>query len=270
MQRPGRKQPPVHVLPQAVARTLMHQMEERKRSEYEGQQAGVPGMGQPPVLAHQPAGIVVGDLLHPAFTTTERLFRVLPEEGWFDPALINPQHPVQFQLLSFRVPEGQAFWLFDYEFAVMRPSGIDPGDFFRAEDSRFSNQMGFDLTINSYRDANLVFGLDPAPVPVGRQEYEPPIGSLQRQPPQAFNRAAANSFAATAGPGTSLLPVRPNVVGPRGRSFTYVVGENAEVALNTVIFRPLRSNVSAIEGRLAGYLIHTNVSEALLQRVRPR
>lgn len=269
MQGRGRK-PPVHVLPHAVARTLLHQMEERKRSEWEGQQAGVPGMGQPPVLAHQPAGMVIGDLLHPAFTTCERLARILPEDTWFDPSAVSPGQPVQFQILSFRVPIGQAFWLFDYEFAVMRPSGVDPGDFFRAEDSRFSNQMGFDLTINSYRDANLVFGLDPTPAPAGRQEYEPPIGSLQRQPPQAFARAQANSFAATAGPGTSLLPVRPNVVGPRRRSFTYVVGEETEVALNTVIFRALLSNISAIEGRLAGYLIHTNVSESLLNRVRPR
>ena len=82
--------------------------------------------------------------------------------------------------------------------------------------------------------------------------------------------SAARTFASTASPGTSLLPRRPGVQGPRGGPFTFVVDEGASIGLNVVIFNALTSPIAAIGGRLAGYLIHTNLSSALLQRVRPR
>lgn len=241
--------------------------QQRLATEFQGQQAGVPGFGVQPTLTHEPGGAVVHELLHPAFTIFERLERVLPDESWFDPDL-NPRSPQQFQLGSFKVPAGQALWLFDYQFQVYRPSGVDPGDFLPAAPGRFSNQMGFDVTVSGRREANLSYQLAPQAVSLTRQAFDPPTGFAARF--DQFNRAAAGTFASTASAGNSLLPVRENMMGPRGMPFTFVVSEGSEVALNVVIFNTVRAPIAAIEGRVAGYLLQTNASSSLLNRVRPQ
>jgi len=245
-------------------------------STFEGQQAGVPGMGSAPEVRHEPAGGVFTKFLHPAFTIMEFLRRSLPEEGWFDPG-VNPRNPIQFQLGSFQVPSGLALWLYDYEYKVFRPSGVDPGDFIPAEVGRYSNQIGFDVTLSGKRDAQLSIQLDPQTTSLSRQEFEQQGNtggaSIFGNPPtasSAFDRATANSFASTAGPGTSLLPNRPNKFGPRGGPWTLVADEGTRVALNVVIFNRIRSPLAAVEGRLGGYLIQRQVSSSLINRVRPR
>lgn len=286
----NRYKPPIRILPgnavHAAAAVLAREAhgeqaerDERLQSEFFGQQAGVPGMGDAPALYHEPgASVLAKKLLHPAFQIVEREYRALPEQGWFTPE-VNPKRPIEFQLGAFEVPRNQTLWLTDYQFQVFRPSGIDPGDFVVAAPGRFSNQMGFDISARGKRQSNISYQLDPQPVFVGRPEFQPAIN-----PPSGggfahgggggaadpFNNAAARTFGSTASPGTSLLPRRPNVQGPRGGPFTFVVGEGAAVSLNVVIFNALTSPIAAIGGRLAGYLLHTNLSSALLQRVRPR
>jgi hypothetical protein len=286
-----RYKPPFRVLPgNAVssaaaalvqeARGEHEEREERLQSEFFGQQAGVPGMGDAPALYHEPgASVLANKLLHPAFQIMEREFRALPEQGWFAPE-VNPKRPIEFQLGAYQVPRNQVLWLTDYQFQVFRPSGVDPGDFVVAAPGRFSNQMGFDISVRGKRQSNISYQLDPQPVFEGRPEFQPQItppsgGGFAGPGPgtgasDPFNNAAARTFASTASPGTSLLPRRPNVQGPRGGPFTFVIGESAAVGLNVVIFNSLTSPVAAIGGRVAGYLIHTNLSSALLQRVRPR
>lgn len=282
------KPPPIRVLPgnalRSAAAALVHeagseqaQRQEQLETEFFGQQAGVPGMGDAPSLYHEPgASVLANKLLHPAFQIVEREFRALPEQGWFTPD-VNPKRPIEFQLGAFEVPRNQDLWLTDYQFQVFRPSGVDPGDFVVAAPGRFSNQMGFDISVRGTRQSNISYQLDPQPVFVGRPEFQPqiaPSGGFAGPPPPGasdrFDNSAARTFASTASPGTSLLPRRPNVQGPRGGPFTFVVGEGASVSLNVVIFNALTSPIAAIGGRLAGYLLHTNLSSALLQRVRPR
>jgi hypothetical protein len=264
-----RQPPPFQVVPRQAARSLMREIQGRSESEYFGQEAGTPGQGEAPSLVQMPGGRTIDELLHPSFSIFEQLYRALPEEGWFDPN-VSPTSPVQFQLGAFEVPKNQALWLFDYEFSVFRPSGVDPGDFVEAARGRFSNVMGFDVTLSGQRKGNLSYQLDPAPVGLTRQEFEAPIGTSRPAAAAAFNRARANSFASTASPGTSLLPVRPNTQGPRGGPFTFIVGEGSQVALNCVIFNTVTAPLAAIQGRQAGYLVHQNLSESLLNRVRPR
>jgi hypothetical protein len=279
-----RYKPPFRVLPgnaaHAAARVLVEEAAgesaertERLQSEFFGQQAGVPGMGDAPALYHEPgASVLANKLLHPAFQIMEREFRALPEEGWFNPD-VSPKRPIEFQLGAFEVPRNQHLWLTDYQFQVFRPSGVDAGDFVVAAPGRFTNQMGFDVSVRGKRQSNISYQLDPQPVFEGRPEFQPQITPPRGRGPGAadpFNNAAARTFASTASPGTSLLPRRPNVQGPRGGPFTFVVGESAAISVNVVIFNTLTSPVAAIGGRLAGYLLQTNLSSALLQRVRPR
>jgi len=278
------KPPPIRVLPGnavrsaaaalvAEARGDTAKRQEQLATEFFGQQSGVPGMGDAPALYHEPgASVLANKLLHPAFQIMEREFRALPEEGWFNPD-VNPKRPIEFQLGSFEVPRNQHLWLTDYQFQVFRPSGVDPGDFVVAAPGRFSNQMGFDVSARGKRQSNISYQLDPQPVFQGRPEFQPAIpppsgrGAGAADP---FNNAAARTFASTASPGTSLLPRRPNVQGPRGGPFTFVVAEGSAISLNVVIFNSITSPIAAIGGRMAGYLLHTNLSSALLNRVRPR
>jgi hypothetical protein len=253
----------------AEARSEQQQRTERLRTEFFGQQAGVPGMGEAPTLTHEPgASVIAQKLLHPSFSIFEREFRSLPEQGWFS-SVVSASRPVEFQLGAFTVPKDQELWLTDYQFQVYRPSGLDPGDFVVAAPGRFSNQIGFDINVRGKRTSNISYQLDPQPVALGRADFGAPIGSDDPNP-GAFDSAAARSFASTTSAGTSLLPRRPNVQGPRGGPFTFVVGQGAAVSLNVVIFNSITSPLAAIGGRMAGWLLHTNLSSALIQRVRPR
>jgi len=250
------------------AQSEQTQRDSRQNSSTQGQQAGVAGMGPAPELFHQPGGNILLNLQHPAFTTVEKLFRAQPEEGWFDPDL-SPESPVFFQLGAYKVPKGMTLWLFDYEGTVYRPSGVDPGDFIEAERGRFSNQLGFDLTIEGNRQGDISYQLIPQPVQVGNMSFDPPIGD-PRQPANVFNRASSGSFASTAGVGTSLMPPRRAVQGAEGMPFTFIVGQGASVEITCVIFNTVRSPLAAIQGRLAGYTINNQFSSALLNRMRPR
>ena len=235
-----------------------------------GQEAGPPGQGPEPRLVHQPGADLLNQVQHPAFTTVEHLFRVLPEGSWFSPT-VNPRKPRQFNLGTFQVPEKQIFLVFDYEFTPLRLSGVDPFDFVAAENRRFTGVMGFDINLgNSRRPSNLSMQLDPAPTSLTGQSFKSPALTSQRATQSEFDSAAANSFGSVAGQGKTLLPVRPEVQGPRGAPFTMIAASGTNVVLNGVIFRRLTTPLGAIEARVAGYQINQTAMQSLLQRVRPR
>jgi hypothetical protein len=231
-----------------------------------GQDIGVPGTGvREPLPVHEPGGDLITSLQHPQFVVFEELYRVLPDDSWFQ-AAVSPNQPIQFELGSFTVPDGQQLWVFDYEFSVYRPSGSDASDFVKAEAGRFAGVMGFDITINGRRPSHLLYQLDPVPVAVSRQSFQP-----QGQTNNAdFVRSTSNSFAANASPALSLLPVRRAVQGAEGEPFTMIAKQGDKVALSCVIFRQVKSPIATIEGRHAGFLLQTNLAETLLNRMRPR
>jgi hypothetical protein len=215
----------------------------------------------------QPGGDVLKAYKAEDFTPWERLFRILPDEGWFSPR-VRPARPITVELGSYTVPAGRTLWLMDYSFSVYRPSGIDPGDFIRAEQGRFSNQLGFDLTVSGKRPSDIKYELDPHPDSPNRTAFAPVVAANQRA--GVFNRSAANAYAVTAGPGSSLLPVRRAVQGAEGHPFTMLVIANQVVALSLVIFNRLRAPLSAVEGRGGGYLLDQTLSNHLIRSVRPR
>lgn len=224
-------------------------------------------MGREPAVEHHPGGDLLMRVKHPAFDTVEHLFRVLPEDGWFSPA-ITPRNPVKFELGSFHVPQSQMFLICDYEFVPLIQSGVDSFDFRQAASYRFSGFMGFDLTVSGRRASDLFFQLDPAPTTGIRTAFIPPVIGM---PPQAvFNQAAANSFGSVAGAGNSLLPARPNVQGARGMPFTLIAMPGDAVALSVVIFRRVTAPLAAIQGSVSGYMINSTTMSALLERMRPR
>ena len=230
-----------------------------------GRDPGVGGEGSEPPIDHEPGGEALQQLLHPVFQTFEREYKALPEQAWFSSG-VSPDQPVQFDFgPAFTVPSGMQLWLLDYQFSVYRYSGIDAGDWVLAEPGRFSGVMGFDLTLTGRRQADIKMQLDPVDVSIPLALAGGPITA-----PGSFNSSAAQSFAATSGQGLSLLPVRREVVGPDGKPFTYVCREGDRVLLKGVIFWPVRSPIATIEARIAGYLLHTNLADSLINRMRPR
>jgi hypothetical protein len=237
------------------------------RSLERGQDVGVPGTDpfREPALVHEPGGDFIRELLHPQLVIFEELYRVLPDDAWFQPT-VSPAQPIQFELGSFTVPNGQQLWVYDYEFSVFRLSGMDAGDFVKAEAGRFAGVLGFDITVNGRRPAHLLYQLDPIPVPVTRQSFDPQNQSVAA----SFTRSSFNSFAANASPALSLLPVRRAVQGAEGAPFTLVAQQGDKVALSCVIFKQVKSPIATIEARHAGFLLQTNLAETLINRMRPR
>lgn len=232
-----------------------------------GSGGSVPGMGASPMLQHEPGGSVLRLFLHPAFQTLERLFRILPEESWFSNA-VRPNHPLQFPIGSFEVPPNMALWLFEYRFNIYRFSGVNAGDFVLAEEGRFGDAIGYDVTVSGRRPANVQYQLDPVQVSFSRPQFDSAIG--QPTSTAQFNRNASRNFAAVASPGLSLLPQRKEMMGPSNGPFTFVVKEGDTVNLNAVMWRPFQTPVACLEGKLAGYLMQIQVSEMLINRLRPR
>jgi hypothetical protein len=129
--------------------------------------------------------------------------------------------------------------------------------------------MGFDLNFGGARPQNVAYQLDPTPVTLQRDAFAARMGEAPATAGQ-FNTAAFTQFGVTAGPGTSLLPVRSDRLGARDAPFTFVVEENSNTVLNCVIFRTVTSPISWVQGRIGGYLIHRQLSSMLIQRDRPR
>lgn len=253
---------------------------------------------------HQPGGDLLAQLLHPSITVFEQMYRTSPTDAWFASS-VSGSSPVQFEIGSYRVPQGVCLWLQNYEFSVFRPSGQDAGDFVRAEDDRFSNTIGFDLTINGTRPGSIKFQLDPSPPSVGNSAFSGACAGSTVQPVNympAVSRTALGARRAkaqkasgslkmdlsplngsgcvnlsggqgssVASQGTSLLPPRRARQGaPAPNPFTFVVRESQALVLSCVIFRPLKTPIAFVQADIQGYLLQTNASEALLNRLRPR
>ena len=228
-----------------------------------------PGIN-PISAVHEPGGQWLQNLLHPSINVYEQENRVLPDDSWYDPG-VNPANPVQFEIFAYKVPSQMHLWIYDYEFAIFRLSGLEAGDIVQAEPGRFSSNMGFDITVNGIRTANLKYQLDPQATAVTRQSFNTQGTPSGPQPTTAqFNNGASASFASTASAGQSLLPVGRKVQGPEGQPWTWVAQQGETVALSCVIFRRIRSPIAAVSARLAGYLLQSNLSSALLDRMKER
>lgn len=216
----------------------------------------------------QPGGDLLLKLQPQGINTLEQMYRALPQDSWFDPN-VSPSRPLQFELGSFTVPASMDAWITFYEFQAFVQSGTDPGDFIPAAEGRFSNVLGFDITVDGRRFGNLLYQLDPVPVSPQRQTFDPPTGS-QQQPPNVFSRAQASSFAANASPALSLLPMRSAIQGDPAGPFTIVAKQKSKVALSCVIFNTIPVPLAAIQGRMCGYTLTSLKSDEYLKRMRAK
>lgn len=282
--RPTATRVPVHPLPFPPYRTPDDVRKEgpaRQEARFNrvgggaaGWRSPVPDTGGIIAPVHLPGGAVVTRALqHPTFTTVERLYRKLPEEGFYDDQL-SPNRPFTFELGSFQAPGNMTLWVTDLEFGMLRLSGADPGDFVYAEDGRFSGQLMFDVQVGSARPQDLGYQLDPGPI-VSESTYRHTDGrgaGPGRFPAAqaVFDERASQTFGATSGEGNSGLPVRSQPPGPRSGPFTLFVKPGQILSLRCTLFRPLQTPVAAFEGRFAGYQLATTLASSVTNRTAPR
>lgn len=230
-----------------------------------GQESGVPGMGGPPLLIHEPALSLVQGLQSSATLTEEKMFRIQPDDGWFDPA-VSRTNPVKIFFGSYNVPKHRAYLLFDYRFAAFVLSGVSPGGFEAAEPGQFSNQMGFDVQVGGGHFADISYQLEPVPAPREVQQFS----SGSTAPLPTFAQVGTHSFASASGLGTTMLPLEDKRMGPRQGPFTVVAQPGSTVSLVGVIFSPIEEPLGCLEGRVMGYGIEYTLLQSLLERTRLR
>ena len=208
-------------------------------------------------------------ILHPTAVPFEQLYRRLPEEGMYDPA-VSPSNPFTFELGAFTVPDLMSLMIFDMRPDIYRFSGVDSGDFLPLETRRFGSIMGFDLTVDQKRQGNTKFEIDPAPIQ--RTSSQAFINNNTTQP--TFNQGQfevgkANQFATVAGVGTALLPQRPERFGALSVPFTIIAKSKQTVQVRCVIFRPIPSPIAFIEYDIAGMLVPEQWTNNMLEAVKP-
>jgi len=238
----------------------------------------VPGLdapGQPPPApVHEPGGDLVRGALHPSVEVVDHLYRKGPQSGWFSPGVTN-QNPTFFEIGSYNVPGGNYYWFVDYGFELDRPSGLFAGASVPVPGESLTGILGFDVTVNAgARRGTLLFQLDPEAVTAARTAFNQPTSnpSASRAPiPQnVFDANRYQKFALTSGQGTTLLPPTSRRQGPPNGPWLWVIGPGARLAFTCVIYRPVPVPLTAVGVRHTGYLLGTALSEALLERMRPR
>jgi hypothetical protein len=227
-----------------------------------------PAVTQCRAAAVQLAGGPLNNILtNPDVVPFEQMFRRLPEEGIHD-AGVSRQRPYKVELGAFRVPQQMALAVFDFRPDIYRFSGIDPNDAVPVEARRFASQVGYDLQVTGNRPANLRFELEPIP----RQEglgFQPGVDQIENPGflpiNAAYDQVRANSFGATAGGGTSLLPQRPYRYGAPVLPLSLVLTENQTISFEAVIFKPITSPIAFFEMDMAGILVPSNMLEELVR-----
>jgi len=213
-------------------------------------------------------GALTSQIVHPSITQFEQLFRVLPEEGMFDPR-VTPQRPFSFEMGAFRAPGRMALALFDLRPDIYRFSGIDAGDYVPVEARRFASIMGFDILIDGRRtDGNIQYQLDPQAIQHGgTQAYQPEPGSTDLY--AALDIGQSSSFASPAGSGNALTPQRPTRYGALSLPFMMLVRSGQVVQIRCVIFRRIPSPIAFIEYDIAGLLIPEQILSTYLECIKP-
>lgn len=207
-------------------------------------------------------------LTDPTVRPFEYLFRRLPEQG-IHSATVSRQAPYIVELGSYQVPKDQALAIFDFRPDIYRFSGIDPNDAIPFESRRFGSQIGYDLTVNNNRPAQLKFELEP----IGRQEgteYSTDAGNdVLRNPGflpsnASFEQARANSFGDASGAGTGLLPQRHERYGAPVLPLSIVVQQDQSIAFKAVVFKRITSPIAFFEMGMAGIQVPINMLDELM------
>lgn len=231
----------------------------------QGQAAAAQSHGPMPVT--EAGGLLAKYGKYPVFKVYEQLFRIEPNESWFDPAR-DPTRPTQFEIATVRADAGQVILLFDYSIRPYRFSGINSFDFVPMDEGRLSGSMGYVVQKNGQNPGNLEYRLDPLSSTLRRQALQF-NRSLKRSIAQMtaddYAITASQSYASAAGYGTSLMPQSPRRFGAHNAPFLETIYEDEVFTFSGVVYRQIESPVAFVECRISGYKTSSNIAKRLLR-----
>jgi len=232
-----------------------------------GQAAAAPSMPSGPIPTTEVGGMIAKWGKYQIFKVYEQVFRVAPNEAWFDPAR-DPNHPTQFEIATVRADAGQAILLFDYEIRPYRFSGVNSFDFVPMDEGRLSGSMGYVIQKNGQTPGNLEYRLDPLSSTLRRQALQynrnlkKPISQMTADD---YAVTASQNYAAAAGYGTSLMPQSPRRFGAHNAPFLEVLLEDEVMTFSGVVYRQVESPVAFVQARISGYKTSSNIAKRLLR-----
>lgn len=233
-----------------------------------GSTAGPPGMAAGSNPQHQAGGQITFDRRDATFQAVSRFFSRLPLGAMYLPS-VSPAQPVTYEIGTFLVPPGKTLWCMDYEFGIMKLSGLQAGMMVPAADGEFFGQIAFDISINgTRRQVDIANELDPRPISLQREQYVVRTGTGPRATAQTILRARQEQYGAASGFGASALPQLSGTYSPRGQRVTIRGDEGDNLVLRFSVFRPLATPIGAIVGKFSGYLMHRQIADALETRMR--
>lgn len=249
-------------------------------------------LGASPVVAA--GGDAVARLLPKNLVPFERMYRKAPPAAAYGPGA-SPSHPVFFELGAFAVDNQQALIVLDYEFSAYR-AGTSPFDPIPLEPERLSTSLGFTLGGRSTMQANAQYALVPTATELQQQQllnqnslqvpFPDPLALLQQttfttgsgglivvsgqanipQNPTVFSQAQGSVQSPASG--SPVLPQTRAHLGARDVPFALYYEPSSSVQLQAVVFAPLPIPLAYVQATVSGFLVNSNLLEALLMGVR--
>lgn len=205
----------------------------------------------------------------PALEVYEEIFRIEPNESWFDPNR-SQSNPTQFELASISADTGRWIFVFDYSIRPFGFSGIAIGDVMPMPEGYMSGSFGYAIRIGG-RPAGIVrYRLNPTSPALRKQRFgfnQSKFQQLANMTQDDFSRTRANSFASASGFGGEIHPQAPGRFGATNVPFMLSVGDGLPVEITGVLFNEVTLPVAFIETRISGYITSAVLAHKLLSEL---
>lgn len=219
-----------------------------------------------PTMVAFPMGSINPSVRPDAFQTFYRGFRKKSDPGMYNPT-VTPSRPFIFSVGSFKVPQGMALILTDYQIRAAGFSGVAAGATRALPPETMGTSWSFSLTLDASTPYDVQNDIEPTPIQVGQQgisSIDPRTGAISTY---ALNAGSAVGVAT--GQGRVQLPFRNERIGPRNGPFTIIAPTGQSLNIGCAIIRPLALPVAYVEADFGGYLVPQRVADQYMVMLNP-
>jgi hypothetical protein len=215
--------------------------------------------------AQQPGGELLGYVQSQDIVYFEQLYRKLPPNGMY---AATPNKPVTFTLGAFQVPKSMVLVIVDYSFDIYRFSGASASDFVPVETNRLSTQVGWDITVDQVRQAQLSYQIIPG-VQTQNEQTFPSNNPLAAPQAWQFDAVRASQNQGPAGPALSLMPQRHHRPGLVKVANNYVARSTSVLRVACSIINYVPIPIGFFEANVCGILMPQNVYDSYQKAAAP-
>lgn len=215
--------------------------------------------------AQQPGGELLGYVQSQDVVYFEQLYRKLPPNGMY---AATPNKPLTFTMGAFQVPKNMVLVVVDYNFDIYRFSGASASDFVPIETNRLSTQIGWDITVDQVRQAQLSFQIIPGEQTQNEQVF-PSNNPLAPAEGWQFDLVRASQNQGPAGPALSMMPQRHHRSGNVKVSNNYVARSTSVLKVTCSIINYVPIPIGFFEANVCGVLMPQNVYDSYQKAAAP-